>query len=73
MDLSDDDLKQFAEADRREVEPPIEVQTATWSRAGQLDWWVRDRQQWWGRVRGANGRQRWIKAADLRPANGSQS
>jgi hypothetical protein len=39
MDLSDDDVQQFAEADRREVDPPIEVQTATWSTAGQLDWW----------------------------------
>ena len=37
--------------------------------AGQLDWWVKERQEWWGRVRGADGRQRWIKAADLRPAN----
>jgi hypothetical protein len=39
MDLSDGDVQQFAEADRREVDPPIEVQTATWSTAGQLDWW----------------------------------
>ena len=66
MDLSDDDVQQFAEADRREVDPPIEVQTATWSPGGQLDWWVKERQQWWGRVRGKDGRQRWIKAADLR-------
>jgi hypothetical protein len=72
MDLSDDDLKQRAEADRREVDPPIEVEIATWSKAGQLDWWVRERREWWGRVRGANGRQRWVKAVDLRPASGSQ-
>ena len=26
-----------AEADRREVDPTIEVETATWSKAGQLD------------------------------------
>jgi hypothetical protein len=51
----------LAEADQREV------QVATWSSAGQLDWWEKDRQEWWGRVRGADGRQRWIKAADLRP------
>jgi hypothetical protein len=38
MDLSGDDLQQHAEADRREVNPPIEVETATWSKAGQLDW-----------------------------------
>jgi hypothetical protein len=72
MDLSDDDLEQFAEADRREVDPPIQVEIATWSKAGQLDWWVRERREWWGRVRGANGRQRWVKAADLRPASGFQ-
>jgi hypothetical protein len=34
---------------------------ATWSHAGQLDWWVRERQEWRGRVRGADGRQRWIR------------
>jgi hypothetical protein len=38
-------------ADRR-VDPPIEVQTATWSPGGQLDWWVKDRREWWGRARG---------------------
>jgi hypothetical protein len=68
MDLSDDDLQQVAEADRRPVDPPIEVELATWSAGGTLDWWVKDRQKWFGRVRGANGRQRWVKAADLRPA-----
>jgi hypothetical protein len=68
MDLSDDDLEQIAGADRRELDPPIEVVTATWSKAGQLDWWVKERQEWWGRVRDADGRQRWIRAVDLRPA-----
>jgi hypothetical protein len=72
MDLSDEDVQQFAEADRRVVDPPIHVESATWSNAGQLDWWVRERQEWWGRVRGADGRQRWIRAVDLRPASGSQ-
>jgi len=72
MDLSDDDVQQFAEADRREVDPPIEVESATWSAGGQLDWWVKDRQEWLGRVRGKDGRQRWVKAVDLRPASGSQ-
>jgi hypothetical protein len=33
---------QRAEADRREVDPPIQVETATWSKAGQLDWCVKD-------------------------------
>jgi hypothetical protein len=67
MDLSDHDVQQFAEADRREVDPPIQVETATWSKAGQLDWWVKERQEWWGRVRGPDGHQVWISAADLRP------
>jgi hypothetical protein len=71
MDLSNDDLEEIADADRREVDPPIQVETATWSKAGQLDWWVRERREWWGRVRGADGRRRWIRAVDLRPASGS--
>jgi hypothetical protein len=68
MDLSGDELQQHAEADRREVDPRIQVQMASWAAGGQLDWWVKDRQEWYGRVRGANGRQRWIRAADLRLA-----
>jgi hypothetical protein len=34
---------------------------------GTLDWWVKERREWLGRVRGPDGRQKWIKAADLRP------
>jgi hypothetical protein len=45
MDLSNDDLEQIAVADRREVDPPIQAETAMWSKAGQLDWWVKDRQE----------------------------
>jgi hypothetical protein len=37
----------YAEADRREVHPPIEVESATWSAGGPLDWWVKERQQCW--------------------------
>jgi hypothetical protein len=70
--LSDDEVQQDAEADRREVDPPIQVETAVWSKAGQLDWWVKEQLQWFGRVRGPDGRQRRIKAADLRPASDSQ-
>src|SRR4029450_6999747 len=62
MDLSKDDLGQIAEADRRAVDPPIPVDTATWSKAGQLDWWVEERGRGMCRVRGADGRQRWIRA-----------
>jgi hypothetical protein len=38
-----------------EVDPPIQVEKATWSKAGQLDQWVKERQEWWGRVRSADG------------------
>jgi hypothetical protein len=65
---SDDEVQQHAEADRREANPSIQVETATWSKAGQVDWWVKQRREWWGRVRGADGRQRWITAIDLRRA-----
>lgn len=34
----------------------------------RMAWWVKERQQWLGRVRGPDGRQKWIKAADLRSA-----
>ncbi len=62
------DPEQKDPEDRREVNPPIEVESATWSAGGTLDWWVKERQQWLGRVRGPDGRQKWIKATDLRPA-----
>jgi hypothetical protein len=62
-------LEQIAEADRREVDLPIELETATWSAGGQLDWWVKERQEWWGRIRGQDGCQRWVKAVDLRRAS----
>jgi hypothetical protein len=58
----------YSEADRRDVNPPVEVESATWSAGRTLDWWVKERQQWLGRVRGPDGRQKWVKAADLRPA-----
>jgi hypothetical protein len=32
--MEDLDPAQYAEADRREVDPPIEVETATWSAGG---------------------------------------
>jgi hypothetical protein len=53
--------------DRREVNPPIEVESPTWSAGGTIDWWVKERGKWMGRVRRPDGRQVWIKAADLRP------
>jgi len=59
----------YAEADRREVDPPIEVELATRSAGGTLDWWVKERREWWGRVRGPNGREKWIRVTDLRQAS----
>jgi hypothetical protein len=38
--MRDLDPSQFGQADRREIDPPIQVETATWSKAGRLDWWV---------------------------------
>ena len=32
---------QREQKDRREVKPPIEVSSATWSAAGHLDYWVK--------------------------------
>jgi hypothetical protein len=68
--MQDLDPSQYGEADRREMDPPVEVEAATWSSVGTLDWWVKKGQQWLGRVRGAGGRQRWVKAGDLRPKEG---
>ena len=61
----------YAEADRREVNPPIEVESATLSPGGTLDSWVKERRQWLGRVRGPDWRQSWVRASDLRPAKES--
>src|SRR5687768_11116779 len=39
-------------ADRRPArgESPIEVESATRSTGGTLDWWIKERQEWWDRV-----------------------
>jgi hypothetical protein len=66
--MQDLDPTQYGEADRREENPPVEVQVSRWSAAGTLDWWVRERREWFGRVRGPDGRRRWVKAADIRRA-----
>jgi hypothetical protein len=36
------DPEQVDPEDRREVNPPIEVESATWSAGGTLDWWILD-------------------------------
>jgi hypothetical protein len=66
MDVVYNQYGQRTPEERREVRPPIEVELATWAAAGTLDFWVRERGEWWGRVRGPEGRQMWIKARDLR-------
>jgi len=82
-DLSEDDAIQQAadlnvifnqygqreQADRLEVKPPIEVESATWAAAGVLDYWVKEEHEWWGRVRAADGHQTWIRASDLRKSS----
>jgi hypothetical protein len=57
---------QRTEADRVEVQAPMEVESATWTVAWTLDCWVKEEHEWWGRVRGSDGRQVWIRASDLR-------
>jgi len=60
-DLSENEAKQQAadrnvifdqwgqrqENERRPVDPPVEVESATWTAAGELDYWVREKQEWW--------------------------
>ena len=59
--MQDLDPSLYGEADRRAVDPPIEVEAATWSAGGQLDWWVKERQQWLGRVRGPDRSGRLVR------------
>jgi hypothetical protein len=40
----------------------------TWSAAGDLDYLVKERQEWWGRVRRPDRHHVWIRAVDLRAA-----
>ena len=63
-----DQYGQRAESERREVNAPRPVASATRTAAGELDYWVLERSEWWGRVRGPDGHYVWIKASDLRPA-----
>ena len=44
-DLRDDEVQRRAEADRRPIDPGG---CGTWSKAGQLDSWVKERQEWSG-------------------------
>jgi hypothetical protein len=44
MELREGELQLIPEADRRAVDPPIEVEAASCSAGGQLDWWTKERQ-----------------------------
>jgi hypothetical protein len=46
------EVPQPAEADRREVAPPMQVEVATCSKLGSWSGGRGERRQWWGRVRG---------------------
>jgi hypothetical protein len=56
------------QADRREVSPPIEVESATWSAAGDLDYLLKERQEWWGPGTACRPTSGVIRAVDLRAA-----
>jgi hypothetical protein len=58
--MRDFDPSQYAEADRRQVKPPVEVESASWAPGRTLDWSVKERQQWLGRVT----RPRWPSTVD---------
>jgi hypothetical protein len=45
--MRDLDPSQYGEPDRREVDPPVEVESATWSAGGMLDWWVKNASSGW--------------------------
>jgi hypothetical protein len=54
--------------DVRQLDPPRPVNLYGWQPAGELDVWVRDDGQWWGRVRDEHGLYQWHRATDLQPA-----
>jgi hypothetical protein len=58
-----------AEAVRR-VEPAQRVQRAQWHGGGVLDVWIREKGEWLGRVRDADGQISWVPGPDLRPEEG---
>jgi hypothetical protein len=66
LDVVFDQDRQRRPEHRRQVDPPVPVEAATWVATGELDYWVRERGEWWGRVRGADGYLTWIRAVDLR-------
>jgi hypothetical protein len=68
--MQDLDPAQYAEADRREVDRPIEVETATWSAGGTLDWWVKERASGLNVSEAKTDVSVGSRATDLRPKEG---
>jgi hypothetical protein len=55
MNVMFDQYGERDQQERRVVQPPIAVESAKWSAVGELDYWVMERHEWWGRVRGPDG------------------
>ena len=45
--------RRTAQLTRRELRPPVPVESATWQAGGEFDCGVSERGEWWGRVRAA--------------------
>jgi hypothetical protein len=50
----------------RRVDPSQPVQRARWL-TGELDVWIRDNGEWYGRFRDSDGAITWVPGTDLRP------
>lgn len=68
LDVQFDTYGQRSDSDVRWLEQPRDVEVAQWRPAGRIEVWVRERGQWYGRVRDADGHVQWHRAGDLRPA-----
>jgi hypothetical protein len=40
------------------------VESVTWAPGGTLDYWVKERREWWAAYGVQNGHQKWVKAAN---------
>jgi hypothetical protein len=39
---------------------PIDVESVTWAPGGTLDYWVKERREWWAAYGVQNGHQKWV-------------
>jgi hypothetical protein len=51
------------QADRIEVNPPIDAQSANGRLPANSTGWVKERQEWWRRMRGPDSRQAWLRSS----------